>query len=312
MIKTYFLFLLLILFIQVFPKNDSIITSKSANENVWHQDKTWYLWQGFSNLFVFNDSLYCTYGKNIFESYLIVRRDSVHYYQWFPVFKGSFLKILVDKDSVEAWTNESYARSFDLINWQNYPNQNNDLSWSATRWRDFSVWGLEEYGRSGVIFVKGDSLIFEEIESGIDVYSLAVDKDNIIYAGLSNNKIYLKKKEYSKWILHREFDNPGAKLRMLKFINLNEYAGSNKLYLNGNEIKDCSPSEIIYYNGCYFLSTFDQGVFISSDGYNFEAWNEELTNLNVRGIAIYQNKLFAATSNGIYFRNLPEINEESW
>ena len=305
-IKNIFIVYFILFFIQfsnIYPQNDSLQSEKSLKHSIWKKDNTWHLWGNFTNLFVYKDSLYCTYNKTVNDSYLLVRRDSIDYYQWFPVYKSPILKVLNNKDSIEAWTTLGYAKTKNIVDWKIYPNPKNDLAWCAVNWNGFSVWGLEEFGRSGLIYINGDSLSFEEIKPSVDVFSLCVDEKNNLYAGLENNKVYVKSIN-AGWKIYRALPNDGSKIRLIKFLNGKEYIGTNKLYLDGNPIIDCMPSDIIFYNGLYFLSTFDKGMFISKDGVNFQSWNDDLENINVWSICIFKNRLYAATLSNIFWREI--------
>lgn len=143
--------------------------------STWTQENTWHLWKQFNNLFVFNDSLYCTYSLTAFETNLCVRRDSIHYYQWFSIYNAPFIKIIPNDNVIEAWTSKGYMRTYNLIDWEELPNPDNDLSWCAVKWENYTVWGLEEQGRSGVIYINENEYIFEEVIPEVDVFALGTN-----------------------------------------------------------------------------------------------------------------------------------------
>ncbi|MFZ2325005.1 MAG: hypothetical protein WAV89_15080 [Ignavibacteriaceae bacterium] len=154
-----------------------------------------------------------------------------------------------------------------------------------------------------MLYIKGDSSSFEEIKFSVDVFSLCVDDKNDLYAGLENNKVYVKSIN-AGWKIYRALPNDGSKIRLIKFLNGKDYIETNKLYLNGKPIIDCMPSDIIFYNELYFLSTFDKGMFISKDGVNFQSWNDNLENINIWSICIFKNRLYAATLSNIFWRKI--------
>ncbi|MFZ2325006.1 MAG: hypothetical protein WAV89_15085 [Ignavibacteriaceae bacterium] len=130
-IKNIFIVYFILFFIQslnIYPQNDSLQSEKSLKHSIWEKDNTWHLWSNFTNLFVYKDSLYCTYNKTVNDSYLLVRRDSIDYYQWFPVYKSPILKVLNNRDSIEAWTTLGYAKTKNIVDWKIYLNPKNDLA----------------------------------------------------------------------------------------------------------------------------------------------------------------------------------------
>jgi hypothetical protein len=278
--------------------------SAAINDTTWIQDNTWYQWKRFNNLFVFKDSLYCTYSLNVFETNLLIMRDSIHYYQWFPISNSPFIKIFPGDSVIEAWTSNGYMRTYDLESWEKFPNPDNDLSWCAVHWNNYTVWGLEEFGRAGVIYTNESEYIFEEIVPGVEVYALGTNDKGYLFAALENNIIFKKYDFHSNWQEHRVLPYNSGKIRLIKFYNNNEYIGSNKLYLNGKEIMDCLPSSLLDINGVFYLSTYDKGMFISYDGIEFTQWNDGIKDYNIWSIISFNNFIYAATREGIFKRKL--------
>lgn len=227
--------------------------STGIHDTIWIQDNIWYQWKQFNSLFVFKDSLYCTYSLNVFETNLLIMRDSIHYCQWFPIHNSPFIKIFPGDSVIEAWTSNGYLRTYDLESWEKFPNPGNDLSWCAVHWNNYTVWGLEEFGRAGVIYINESEYIFEEIIPGVDVYVVGTNDQGYLFAALKNNIIYKKYDIHSNWQEHRVLPYISGKIRLIKFYNNNEYIGSNKLYLNGTKIMDCLPSSLEYINGVFLF-----------------------------------------------------------
>ncbi len=274
------------------------------NDSTWVKEKTWYQWKRFNNLFIFKDSLYCTYSVNVYETNLLVKRDSIHYYQWFPIYNAPFIKVFQTENVIEAWTSKGYMRTNNLVDWVEFPNPDNDLSWSAVKWKNYTVWGLEEFGRSGVIYINDSTYIFEMIVPYVDVFALGTDDRGYLYAALKNNIIYKKTDIQSDWQEYRAFPYNVGKIRLIKFFDDKEYVGSDFLYLNGSVILECVPSSIEYIDGVYYLSTYDKGMFISYDGLNFISWNEGIEDFNIWSIIFYNDFIYAATKDGIFKRKL--------
>lgn len=286
------------------PSFQANLLSDSRNDSTWIQENTWHLWKQFNNLFVFNDSLYCTYSLTVFETNLLVRRDTIDYYQWFPIYNAPFIKIIPNDNIIEAWTSKGYMRTYNLIDWEELPNPDNDLSWCAIKWKNYTVWRLEEHGRSGVIYINENEYIFEEVVPEVDVFALGTNNQGYLFAALKNNKIYKKSNLNEEWQEYRVFAYNIGKIRLIKFFDDKEYVGSDSLYLNGSVILDCVPSSIELINGIYYLSTYDKGMFISYDGITFKPWNDGIKDFNVWSVIVYNDFIYAATRNGIFKRRL--------